>query len=270
MSAQEEKEKNEKDAAWLESVTALSTSIIAAFLSISSIIGGAMGDDEIIFNSRATNEWAYFQSKSIKQNLAENNLVLLKLELNRISNDTALKNSYLAQIKTTESEVKRYEKEKKEISKNAKAYQAASEKLNQKGDFFDYAEGFYQISIVLSALTLLLKRRSMWILSIILGIIGICLTIWGYFIAGESNEKDESDKKEQPKSTTYIPTHPIKLTYVQHRISFHELRPPQNVGGTIGRSDRHLSYRAAVRNIYVPDQFDGGIGQQHPNRFMGG
>ncbi|TAE17612.1 MAG: DUF4337 domain-containing protein [Bacteroidetes bacterium] len=159
-----------------EKWVALTTSIIAVALSLSTIFSNQSGDDLLVNRDKASNEWSRFQSKSIKQNLFEVHLEGLKLNLE----DDNHSEKYVQKIKSGiaffEGEIKRYEKEKKEIQKMATKHEKVSENADAKGNVLDLAEGLYQIAIVLAAVAMIARQGILWVLSIILGVIGICIT----------------------------------------------------------------------------------------------
>ena len=166
-----------------ENRVALSASFVGVFLAISSIFSGQAGDDEILYRGEANNQWAYFQSKSMKENMYESDLHILELELFKAEIDSSYKSKVTEKIKFFNEEIKRYKKEKNEIKTKAIEADSVSELLGQKGDWFDMAEAFYQISLVLTAVCLIAKNSRLWHLSIGLGFFGgIFSVIALYFI----------------------------------------------------------------------------------------
>lgn len=81
-----------------ERKVSLTTSLIAVALSILTIYSNILGDDLLISRGSANNRWAYFQSKSIKQNLFKTQLKVLYLEQKRASQDSAFQVELQKQI----------------------------------------------------------------------------------------------------------------------------------------------------------------------------
>jgi len=165
----------------LEKYVSLTTSFIAVALSISSIFANAVGDELIISRSVANNEWSYFQSKSIKQNLFEANQKVLETQLSDSTLGRLHRQKIEVQIKDFQDEINRYEKEKDEIKANAKKHEKICQIADKQGSFLDLSEAFYQISIILSAISLIARSRILWVSSIFLGIAGISTTLYVYF-----------------------------------------------------------------------------------------
>jgi hypothetical protein len=74
-----------------EKYIALSTSIIAVFLSLSTIFANQVGDGLLIYGAKVNNEWSRFQSKSMKENLFEVELEALNLEKEKEDNSPNIK-----------------------------------------------------------------------------------------------------------------------------------------------------------------------------------
>jgi hypothetical protein len=165
-----------------EKWVALSTSIIAVALALSTILSSQSGDDLLVNRAKAGNEWSRFQSKSIKQNLFEVQLEELKLS----AEDDNHSQRYLDKIKSSmaffEKEIARYEVEKKDIMKLAQSHDKLSENADAKGNILDFAEGLYQIAIVLSAIALIARQGVLWILSMILGTAGMVVTLYAFLM----------------------------------------------------------------------------------------
>ena len=94
-----------------ERTIAMTIAIIAVVLAFVDNTGNNGQADAIVKTTAAANEWARYQSKSIKQNLAENNVALLSVLAP--GNAEAAK----AMLEETRKEVARYESEKAEIKK---------------------------------------------------------------------------------------------------------------------------------------------------------
>ncbi len=175
----EEKDPKEEQ---LEKYVALTTAIIAVFLSISSILGGNANDDIMINRGLANNQWAYFQAKSTKQALYEVNRKMFETQLA----DPALAESYKKEIQKKlddfDKKIEKYEVEKNEIKATAEKHEKLSDAASEVENMYDYAEGFYQVSIVLAAVALIGKRRELWLFSCALGATAMVITIYAFFM----------------------------------------------------------------------------------------
>ena len=155
----------------------LSTAIIAVLAAITTLYMGKYSSRAIMKQGLESNQWAYYQAKSIKQHTYELQKKTLELQFSadrsRMSGDSAA--AFRETIDAYEQEVKRYEGEKKEIK--TKAEKIEKEKLiaQEMGGNFGYALIFVQISIMLSSIASLTKKHYLWYLSL------LCVVGWGFF-----------------------------------------------------------------------------------------
>jgi 1,4-dihydroxy-2-naphthoate octaprenyltransferase len=78
--------------------------------------------------------------------------------------------------------VKTYDTEKEAISKEATNFQNIREESKKHSGKFGIAVIFLQISILLSSIATLSKKKFVWISGLILGVIGILYFIDGFFL----------------------------------------------------------------------------------------
>jgi len=128
-----------------------------------------------------SSKWAYYQAKSIKQNLAESQKNAFEVEILGATN-AEQKASYESKIKTSESEIARYDGEKNQIKKEAEDASDRNKLISIKGNFFTGSVVFFQIGIMFSSVSALLKRKFMWILGLGFGAIAIVLLGYGLFL----------------------------------------------------------------------------------------
>ncbi len=153
-------------------------SIFAAILAVNNLLANKFGEDEIIAQNQSANAYQWYNSKSIKKTILENQRSLLSILLR--SGTISSENSKLfeQQIALFDKKISRYDKEKKEIllgSKQvgkenwaqkidgelgkiigAKEWTKKAEALNQQGDYHDISTLLLQISLVICAIILVL------------------------------------------------------------------------------------------------------------------
>ena len=119
--AEEKKEK------WLNYLS-LTTILIAVCATLSTFKGGGYSTKSMLNQSRASDQWSFYQAKSIKADLYENQKVMLELE----KNNTALtvnKEDVLKQISVCEDKIKKYADDKAKIKKDAEDYEGQRENV---------------------------------------------------------------------------------------------------------------------------------------------
>jgi hypothetical protein len=140
---------------------------LAVATAIGSLKAGGFGSKVMLFQSQASDTWALYQAKSIKQRLAE---------LESHGPDAALA------AKAAE-DVTRYRTEQTDVEARAKALEAARDEAGRHGPPLGFAIASLQISIALASVCLITKRKGLWAASASLGLLGIGYLVYGlYFI----------------------------------------------------------------------------------------
>ena len=140
---------------------AIFSAVLATVGAIVSFFGGDTQNDAILYKNNAvferaeaSDQWNFYQAKSMKQNLAELSAAI---------------NTDPRKVEFYQSEAKRYAAEKKDIEKVAKAHEAKAKDWNEKSDqalhphhFLSISMTLLQISIALASITVLTQKR--WLL----------------------------------------------------------------------------------------------------------
>ena len=140
---------------------AIFTAVLATVGAVVSFLGGHTQNEALYYKNeavlkktQASNQWNYYQAKSMKQNLAEFAAGL--------ANDPAKAEKYQA-------EAKRYAEEKKEIQgaaekleKESAAFSARAEKALHPHEMLAISMTLLQIAIALASITVLTKKS--WLL----------------------------------------------------------------------------------------------------------
>lgn len=165
---------------WMRGV-AVTTTCLAVMTAIAASRGAACLTKTQLLTAIELSNWAYYQAKSIKQNLAEAQKNAFEVEIFNAVND-AQKALYETKINIAAEEIKRYDGEKNQIKKEAEDAAALNKAVAKKGNFFSAAVVFFQIAIMLSSVGALLKKKSMWIIGLGFGAIAIVLLGYGLFL----------------------------------------------------------------------------------------
>ncbi len=161
----------------LAQVVAIFTAVLATAGAVVSYQGGHTQNEALLFKNEAVlqktaaaNQWSYFQSKGMKQNLAE------------LSEGLATTPDQKAKIA---EEIKRYKQEKDGIKKEAEKFEALSTEANEKSKHAEsphnklaQAMTFIQIAISLASICVLTRRR--WMLGVAAVAAAIGLGYWGF------------------------------------------------------------------------------------------
>ena len=174
---------DDKKEPWLNWL-ALTTVILALCATMATFKGGGYSTKSVLTQTQASDQWAFYQAKSIKGNLYEVQKEKLDAELAALgtsfsSNGVA---SYTRLMAEATAKTKKYDKEKEEIQKKALELEAARTEYGRHSSAFGVGVIFLQIAIVLSSIAALLKRRMIYYGALIVGIWGVVHFANGFYL----------------------------------------------------------------------------------------
>jgi hypothetical protein len=162
---------------------ALTTIIFAVAATLSTFKGGGYSTRSMLSQEQASNKWAYYQSKSLKLYLYETQKDVLELDTKRMKKEDApALEAYQKKIAEYEKSTKRYDKEKADIKKDAEHFEVLRDDAQTHSQAFGMAVIFLQISILLSSIAALIKRKYLWIIGIGVGAVGLVYFINGFLL----------------------------------------------------------------------------------------
>lgn len=174
---------------------ALLIAIMAMLLAVGSLGGGNVAEDMIHNNIKASDTWAFFQAKNVRQ--TQYRIAVDQMEA-QLAADAGLSPQTRAAIQETvekyRATIARYDDEpdpaaptdslrgegKKQLSAQARSYEALRERAGAQDSNFDYSEVALQLAIVLGSVAILALSRKVLYISIGLGVIGTILMINGF------------------------------------------------------------------------------------------
>jgi hypothetical protein len=162
---------------------ALVTAVYAVVLAIASLGGNNAMKEMLIAQQEASNQWAYYQSKVIREHLNRGNKLMLETQLAEPSSlKGAEREKFEVLAKKFADEEKRMVVDKKEIEPKARAFEAERDRNQTKDPYFDYAEVLLQIAIVCASVSILSTSRPMFWFSSVLAVLGALSTINGFLL----------------------------------------------------------------------------------------
>ncbi|HEY3446431.1 MAG TPA: DUF4337 domain-containing protein [Myxococcales bacterium] len=165
-----------KSKGWSDYV-AISTAVIAVVAALDASQLGVAGGRNQILQSQESDQWAFYQAKSIKGHTYDLQSQMLEL----LPPDPALDAARKARHDDYVAQSARYEKERGEIK--AEAEKKKNERLVVVEHAARYGRALIalQVSIVLSSVAGMTKKKWLWLLSLGLGALGVAGFCWGYF-----------------------------------------------------------------------------------------
>ena len=144
--------------------------IIAALLAVVSVLGQHFNTEKLLNQQLSSDQWAYYQAKDIRRytaQVAQDTLIQLK------SAPTA--------IQKYAEDGNRYKQQTAEIQAKAREYEKERDKTGRKADYFHFGEVFLEVAIVFSSLSILSKRRMLFIAGVLAAVIGVGVALTAYW-----------------------------------------------------------------------------------------
>jgi hypothetical protein len=182
---------------------ALLIAIIALFLAFSETLGKSAQTAAISYNVEASNLWAFFQAKTIRQTVIQTGAEMLKMDLLRESGDQpagSLKTALSKRVDSWEKIAARYNTEpmerpvRKEVNLNppygegrrelmmlAMAAEKKRDTAMERYHHYEVASAAFQIGIVLASATVITGMIALTWLAAGLGVVGIAFVAIGFF-----------------------------------------------------------------------------------------
>jgi hypothetical protein len=149
---------------------------MALFLAVNTYIANGFSSTAQTNLLQASNTYGFYQSKSIKQTLAEGQL------------EEAKKGTDKERIEKLEAKIARYESEpatgegKQELLAKARAQDAAREAARAHGPWLTFSGMLFQLAIVLLSASILTVNNRMYHASLVVGAVGLMLMAQGYWL----------------------------------------------------------------------------------------
>jgi len=148
--------------AWISQV-ALSTAILAVLAAITGLLSGKHANEAMMAQIEASNQWSYYQAKSIKASVLDAKMTLTG--------------------QTTEKDKEKaaqYVEEQAEIKREAEHRQHEATAHFHKHEVFARGVTMFQIAIAIAAISALTRRRRFWFVSLAFGCAGIVFLVLGW------------------------------------------------------------------------------------------
>lgn len=169
--------------------TGLAIGILAMLLAITSLGGDNATKETTNSNIQASDTWAFYQAKNIRQTDVQ--LAADQLEV-QLAAQPGLSPEARAEIQQRldryRAMVARYESEpetgegKRELQARAQAFEGRRDRAQRQDPNFDYSQALFQIAIVLGSVSILTAARPLLWLSLGLGTVATLLMLNGFFL----------------------------------------------------------------------------------------
>lgn len=173
----------------IRKLSTITITVFAMILSVCTLFGGKNATRIMETNIEVTNSWAYYQAKSIKQNLYYVDLENTKAQLEDATTPANVKKILAERATRYQAVIDKLENDptgngKKQIMEDARKLEAERDNAKQRNPLFGLAATAFQIAIVLSTTAILGASIILWGGSILVGLVGLVLLadgIWYFY-----------------------------------------------------------------------------------------
>lgn len=139
---------------------AATMAILAAVLAVVSVLGHIMTTEELLAQQKASDQWSYYQAKSIRRYQSE------------VARDLFAGMHQAEQSAQYQKNADSYKKDDDDIQREAQGLAQESELHGRRALRLHFGEVFLEFSIVFGSLAILTRKPSLWLVSIAGGVVG--------------------------------------------------------------------------------------------------
>ena len=177
---------------------AIVIAVLAMLLAIASLGGDNATKETINANILASDTWAFYQAKNIRQtsNLIAANELQAQLAIHGTALDDATRQTLQQSIQRYQDTVARYESEpdpndptnpikgdgKTQLMARAQYYEGKRDHALAQDPNFDYSTALLQIAIVLGSVAIVATSRPILAAAVAVGAVGVLLMLNGFFL----------------------------------------------------------------------------------------
>ncbi len=158
---------------------ARTTAVLAVLAAVSSGQYANQFSHTILAQAEASDQWSYYQAKSIKRHLVAGQVELLRAMAITAPQAAAALDKLQAEDAAA---VKKYEQELAEAKAKAEKIEADKRLHERQGSWFQGAFIILQAGVVLCTVAASAKRKELWAFAIALGVAGLAVVGYGFLI----------------------------------------------------------------------------------------
>lgn len=163
----------------LPTLIAVTTVILAVCATLASFKAAGYGNKMVLAQSQASDQWAYYQAKSIKETTYQ----VQRDGLSFIVPPPGREQAHAAKLAEFDKEISRYKAEKKEIMEEAQRLEKERDIARDFNSRFGQSIIFLQIGILLSSLASINKIPYYWYMALVSGGAGVVMFLHTMMVA---------------------------------------------------------------------------------------
>ncbi len=169
---------------------AVTIAVLAMLLALTSLGGANAGKETTNNNIQASDAYAFYQAKNIRQTQYQLAADELQTRLDATAVPAAERAALERRLAAYNATIARYESEpgrdgqpgqgKRELLAQAQGFEARRDRAQRQDPNFDYAQALFQIAIVLGSVSIVATSRRLLLLALALGVVATVLMLNGY------------------------------------------------------------------------------------------
>ena len=164
---------------------ALVTAVFAVILSISSLGGNNATKEMLLAQQKSSDQWAFYQAKVIREHLYRAQKLRLEADLLERGGPSDWRPARRSSRRSPGGGTRRRSAttpRRRTSRRTPRSSRRCATSAATRDPYFDLAEVFLQIAIVMSSVSILSKSRPVFYFSLLLAVVGATLTLNGYFL----------------------------------------------------------------------------------------
>ena len=157
-------------------VSAITAAVLAVLAAFGSLLSGHAVNQAILDQTRATDQWAYYQAKSTKGHVY---LVGGEIIKALSASQNAANDSHASSLRHFQEESERFDREKEEVKKEAEHLEAESQHEFHKHHQYALGIACFQVGIVLASVSILVRFAPSITSAVVAGAAGLVWTVTG-------------------------------------------------------------------------------------------
>ena len=150
--------------------------ILAVLVAACGLLGHRAHGEALMFQVRATDQWAFYQSRNLRVHSDQTFLDELTALQPKLSPALNRIRSYY------QSQLNRYRAQAGQLIDESRALEAEVARQQRRGNRFDLGEILLESAIVIVSISLLVRRRFYWLAGTVMGAVGLIIAFTGFLV----------------------------------------------------------------------------------------
>ena len=151
-------------------------SLLAVLVAVATLLAHRAHTHEVVAQIKATDAWSEYEAVNTRRHSYE--------ALGEFIEITPPKDPAQAEKarQKFQQQAERYDKRREEVRREGEDFEGQVQNEERRANRFDFGETLLEVSLVITSITLLTRRRAFWYLGNVIGAFGIVVAVTGILI----------------------------------------------------------------------------------------